>query len=201
MAIFIGHPEFELEHPGSPSLFPGVSLCDGWGISHILLNPPIANVRRGDGLGGHGFTSLLVRFCIFGCNFAPNGWALCNGQLCRSRRTPRCSRCSARSMAATEEPPSRCPTCRAACRSIRARPWLSNYVLGRRRRRNRDPPCQRNARAQPSFSQALRQAPTTSGRRRVRPSPQAPEPGRCPPAITITPRGRRRRSTRARFSH
>ncbi len=45
---------------------------------------------------------------------------------CRSRRTPRCSRCSAPPMAATARAPSRCRTCRATRRCSRAKgPGLS----------------------------------------------------------------------------
>ncbi len=59
---------------------------------------------------------------IFGFNFPPRGWAFCNGQLLPiSVRTRRCSRCSARPMAATARAPSRCRTFRATRRCSRAR--------------------------------------------------------------------------------
>ena len=58
---------------------------------------------------------------IFPFNFAPKGWAWCNGQLLPLSRTPRSSRSSGRPTAATASPPSRCPTCRGARRCIPAR--------------------------------------------------------------------------------
>ena len=59
---------------------------------------------------------------IFPFNFAPRGWAFCDGQLLpHLARTRRSSRSWARPMAATARAPSRCPTCRAARRCTRAR--------------------------------------------------------------------------------
>ena len=58
---------------------------------------------------------------------------------CRSRRTLRCSRCSARITAATERTISRCRICEVACRwpGTRARAYRLCYGgAGRRRNRN-----------------------------------------------------------------
>ena len=72
----------------------------------------------------------LAEIRIFTGNFAPFGWALCNGQLMAISQNTRCSRCSAPSMGATANPPSVCRTCRAAHRCIRAGAGLSFHDLG-----------------------------------------------------------------------
>ena len=43
----------------------------------------------------------LSQITMFGGNFAPKNYALCNGQLLSINRTRRCSRCSGRRTAAT----------------------------------------------------------------------------------------------------
>ena len=62
---------------------------------------------------------------------------------CRSTRTRRCSRCSARPTAATGGSTSRCPTCRAGCRSTWAAATRWASAAASRRTRSRSPRCRR----------------------------------------------------------
>ena len=55
-----------------------------------------------------------------GFGFAPRTGRYAMARPCRSRRAPRCFRCSAPCMAATAPAPSSCPICKAACRCISA---------------------------------------------------------------------------------
>jgi len=57
---------------------------------------------------------------LFAFTFAPKGWVACQGQLFRSGRTRRCSRCWEQHMVATAAKRLRSQTCRALRRSPKA---------------------------------------------------------------------------------
>ena len=57
---------------------------------------------------------------IFGFNYAPAGWALCNGQVLSISQYSALFALIGTSYGATAPPPFNCPICRAACRCIRA---------------------------------------------------------------------------------
>ena len=66
---------------------------------------------------------------IFPFNFAPRGWAWCDGQLLPLRRTPRCSRCWGRPTEETASRTSRFPICKAARRCTRGRGRDFRYTI------------------------------------------------------------------------
>ena len=92
---------------------------------------------------------------------------------CRCRRTPPCSRCSARSMAATAPRPSAFPTCRARRRFIGPGPRPLR-TLRRRDERQRDRPCSSRKCRTHLMSRA---APSTR-------APAIPRPMRWSPAAS-----------------
>ena len=80
---------------------------------------------------------------MVGFNFAPTGWATCDGQLLPISRTPPCSPCWARITAGTGNPPSPSPTCGPSPIHWGQGPGLSDYALGESGGRKGHPPGQR----------------------------------------------------------